>query len=720
MTRKFLLYSLVLLIFALALGGYIAGGYGLPQWITVKVKSDKDILFDVYYDIGKGYGEEYKIGRWVRGGDDFQSVRMMLPLKHLKSVRIDPLTEAGHVYIKSVRLSSFFNKTYRWYTDDILNSFRPSGDIIRFEAVNSYLLIESSGNDPFFELVQPLPAVNRISPVDLIVFAGCLLIGALLFFFLFRMLSARNISAKYFPDLDNRYLLGIVIVFAVILNFQKLYLYFLSDDFVFLYSYQNLQSVFSPSASYHFNPVTYFLMFYLGNRIAGLEPIYYHSVTLFLHLINILLVYGLAHALFRSKWTSFAASLLFATFFMNYEVVYWVTGVYYILLTAFYISTLLVFAKYLTEKKNRYYMLFIATFSLALFTMEQGITLLGGCFILEILSAKNLEKLRLSAFKERGLTLLKGSAKYLPPIVVIASFFVIKHSMAQAFTANKQTFETFIKTVYGMVWHLFVPYPYGVSNGIFYCTSKWDYRIFLFILISGIISYLFIRQFKEPKKNRADRRLIFSADAVTYFFLFSSILVYVIPQSIAAMMQARYFYLPSVFSSILLGSLLIKSLSRLIKETNPLKLIFHSLIIVFIAASLPLNIAFLQKQYRHWDKASEITKNVINDTKFYLSEEIQDINIYYVNLPDGVYGPRDFGWPNAFVFRNGIAEAIRLTYPESEIGMIKSCRTQLGGAMTFPEHELVSNDQLHQIASSERNLVLMYDTKIKTIRKLSH
>ncbi len=721
LSKRRLIYFVSAAALIFLVSQYIASNYGLPQWITIKIKSEKSIWLNVYYDIGKGVEEKNKISRWITGSDKLQTVTMMLPLKRLKSVRIYPLTEPGIVYIKSIRLSSFFNKKHRWYADDVLKSFRPYDDISRFEEVNGFLLIESTGNYPFFELVRSIPVINKINAAELTVFFGLFLLAIFLFYSLFRKIYFKS-GLKFFAKLkiQDKYIIGLVVIFVFILNYQKLYLYFLSDDFVFIYKYQNLKSVFTASASYHFNPVTYLLMFYLGNRLAGLEPLYYHAVTLFLHIINIILVYLLADNLFRSKWTSFAASLLFATFFMNYEVVYWVTGIYYLLLTAFYISTLLFFMKYLTEKKNRYYILFLTTFSLALFSMEQGITLLVACIVLEILSAENLEKLRLSSFKQKGLCLLKGSAKYFLPLVIVALFFAVKHSMAQAFTANQQTFETFIKTIYGMVWHLFVPYPYGISSGIFYCTSTWDYRIFLFILISGIISYLFIRHFKEHKDIRADKRFIFSTDAVTYFFLLSSMLVYVIPQSIAAMMQARYFYLPSVFSSILLGSLLIKSLSCLIKKNNPIKLIFHSLIAVFIAASLPVNIVFLQKQYRHWDKASEITRNVIHDTKFHLSEKIQDQNIFYANLPDGVYGPKDFGWPNAFMFRNGISEAIRLTYPDSKIGMIMTYRTEHGGTTTSHGHELVTDDQLHQLASSGRNLVLVYDTKIGTIRKLSH
>ena len=283
-----------------------------------------------------------------------------------------------------------------------------------------------------------------------------------------------------------------------------------------------------------------------------------------------------------------AASLLFTTYFMNYEVVYWITGIFYILLTTFYISTLLLFLKYLNEKRKIYYALFLTTFTLAIFTMEQGITLLGACIVLEVLLPENLKRLRSSSLKQKGIFLLKSSAKYLLPLMIIASFFIIKQLMEQSFIVHQPTFGFFIKTITGMIWYLFIPYPYGIDCGTLYLTSKWNYRIVFFIFVFGAISYFFIRHYRQHGVISRDRRQIFGSDAVTYLFLFSCILVYVIPLSIATMIQARYFYLPSVFSSIILGSLLIRSLSCLAKNNkHHVRLVFHSLIVIFIAASIP-------------------------------------------------------------------------------------------------------------------------------------
>jgi hypothetical protein len=115
---------------------------------------------DVYYDIGKGYGEKYKIGKSVRSSNDFQTVRLRLPFKHLKSFRIDPLTEPCIIYIKSIKLSSFFGRQYLWSARDVLRDFAPQHDIGRFELFNDSLIIESIGSDPYFSFTGKMPDID--------------------------------------------------------------------------------------------------------------------------------------------------------------------------------------------------------------------------------------------------------------------------------------------------------------------------------------------------------------------------------------------------------------------------------------------------------------------------------------------------------------------------------------------------------------------------------
>jgi hypothetical protein len=723
-----LLTFLVSLIFVFLLSHYITENYGLPQWMIIQIKSDKDIQLDVYYDIGKGYKEKYKTGRRIAGSVDFQTVRLSLPLRCLKSFRIDPLSEPGSVNIKSVELSSWFERNHAWTAKDLLRDFRPKRDIDSFQVVDGTLRIESTGDDPFFVIKTDVPQVNKVGTIELIFAAASLFL--ILFFINIAMKTviryASNIIQRTSSlvskfNIREKYLIAIIMSFVFILNYPKLHLYFLSDDFAFIYFYQHLSQVFTATAIYHLNPVPQFFVFYLGNRLAGFNPVYYHILTLLLHLINVFLVFKLAGLLFRNKLTSAVASLLFAVYFMNYEVVYWMTGIFYILLTVFYISTLLLLIRYLNEKKKIYYALFVSAFALALLTMEQGVTLLGACIVTEILLPENLNRLQSSDLKQKALLLSRSAAHYIVPVLIIISFYIFKLILNQRFTVEAPTFGFIVKTITGMIWHLFIPYPYWVSNGLLYSSSVWNYRSYFFLIIFAAIGYGFIMRYRQQNVAPTDKRCLFASDEITYGALFGWILVYVIPLSMATTIQARYFYLPSVFSSIMLGNILAKNLSYMVIAKSSIRRLFSLLALILIATSIPVSIKFLRDEYGYWETASEITKKVLKDTGLYLSGEDGVRNIYYVNLPDGIYSRHDFGWPDAYVFRNGIDMAVRLTYPTREIGAIIAYRTNNpSGIVTCPGHLLATGVQIREFAADARNIVLVYDAKMRTVRKLDN
>jgi hypothetical protein len=707
-STKYLLIFLISLVATLLLSRYISRNYALPQWITIEIKSEKNIMLSVYYDIGKGYGEKYKISKEIAGSNDFQTVKLKLPSKHLRSFRIDPLTEPGIAFIQSMEISSLFGRSFKWLPDTILKDFRPI-DISRFEKAGNSLLIESKGRDPYLFLTVPPPKLNGISAVKITGLLFSILLSSYMLFKILRIMDVNKILHFFaYVDIREKYLVGLIIAFVFVLNYQKLHLYFLSDDFWFVWKYRYLKEVFSASASYHVNPVTQFFIFYLGNRIADFNAVYYHFITLVLHIFNALLVFKLAQTLFCNKWTSLIASLLFATYFMNYEVIYWITGVFYMLLTFFYILAILFFIAYLKEKSARYYLLFGITFVLAVFTMEQGITLLGACIFCEIFMSNHLFEQQSSKLKRARLFVLK-SKKYIPLLIILIAFFILKQSMKQHFVVNTQTMDSFITTVFDTVWYLFVPYPYHIAQSRF--------RIYLILLGGGLISFVLMKLYRRQRNSSADNPKL-DSEAVKYLFLFGCILSYVVPQSIATTMQARYFYLPSAFSSIIIGNVLVTSLLPFLESKNYTKYFLHLAIILFIGASFPINIKFLHAQYYHWKTASEITKNIINDTKKYLPEGKWGQNIYYVNLPDGIYSENDFGWPDAYVFRNAVDFAIRLSYPTELFGAIVACKTETTNMIPSLGARSITKDRLQRLAKDEENIVLLYDAKKQTIRKL--
>jgi hypothetical protein len=156
---------------------YVSQSLNLPQWVVVEIKTDAPIQLQVYYDMGDGYGEKDKRIQLVSGNNDFQRIKIRVPNKPLHSFRIDPLTNPGVVYIKSITIESLWARSHSWPAERIVKDFRPQNDIIQFQLENDAVKIRSVGIDPYFGLISSIPRINEISDgwIILILFVFSLL-----------------------------------------------------------------------------------------------------------------------------------------------------------------------------------------------------------------------------------------------------------------------------------------------------------------------------------------------------------------------------------------------------------------------------------------------------------------------------------------------------------------------------------------------------------------
>jgi hypothetical protein len=112
---------------------------------------------------------------------------------------------------------------------------------------------------------------------------------------------------------------------------------FLSDDFVFLQSYQHLTDV---TVSTQFFRPLFALVFWTLARAGGGSPIPFHLASLLLHLSSACLVYALARRLFA---TTTPAVVCFSLFLLNplqMEATLWVSGLQELLWTFFILAAL--------------------------------------------------------------------------------------------------------------------------------------------------------------------------------------------------------------------------------------------------------------------------------------------------------------------------------------------------------------------------------------------
>ncbi|MGD0585882.1 MAG: hypothetical protein ABSA86_08930 [Oryzomonas sp.] len=144
--------------------------------------------------------------------------------------------------------------------------------------------------------------------------------------------------------------------------------YFVYDDFIWLYRAktlgQNWKQIVSLDVIY-FDPLIY-LMFLVDYSIAGLNPVWYHTIDLIVHAFNAYLVYKFAKMLACDEKAGLYGSILFASSFAIADAVLWSSSRVDLVSVMFSLGSLIQFLKYLRTDKTRYQLLSCLLFILAL------------------------------------------------------------------------------------------------------------------------------------------------------------------------------------------------------------------------------------------------------------------------------------------------------------------------------------------------------------------
>jgi tetratricopeptide (TPR) repeat protein len=165
-----------------------------------------------------------------------------------------------------------------------------------------------------------------------------------------------------------------VVAFTAILYSQAIFNGFTSfdDDFYILnnpflrdFTWHGVKAIFTSFYSSNYHPFTT-LSNLLEYKFFGLKPLPYHLLNVALHLINTWFVFLLAERLSGKKITALVVSVLFAVHPMHVESVAWVAERKDVLYSFFYLSSLVVYLRYLESGfRSKYYvgmfLLFLAS-----------------------------------------------------------------------------------------------------------------------------------------------------------------------------------------------------------------------------------------------------------------------------------------------------------------------------------------------------------------------
>lgn len=139
-------------------------------------------------------------------------------------------------------------------------------------------------------------------------------------------------------------------------------------------SWRNIYDIFTSFYEGHYFPLTIF-SYAVEYNFFGLNPFFYHTTNLILHLFNCLLVFWFILIISDNIFVSLIAALLFGIHPFHVGVVAWITNRKELLCSFFYLGAVISYLRYSKFNDWFYYWFSISLFVLSLLSKSMAITL---------------------------------------------------------------------------------------------------------------------------------------------------------------------------------------------------------------------------------------------------------------------------------------------------------------------------------------------------------
>lgn len=168
-------------------------------------------------------------------------------------------------------------------------------------------------------------------------------------------------------------------VLIMLAYWPTLQFWFWADDFDLLrhardlWTLKQLGSLVWKSHNNLFTPLSN-LFFWLEFQIFGFDHSGYQSVSLLIHLVNTLLVVGIAYALGESRKLALLSGIVFSTAFPIQEAVSWVAAYVHLLSATFYFGCIIGCLLWVRSERPIFLVLSLIVFGLGALTKEDSVT----------------------------------------------------------------------------------------------------------------------------------------------------------------------------------------------------------------------------------------------------------------------------------------------------------------------------------------------------------
>jgi len=428
--------------------------------------------------------------------------------------------------------------------------------------------------------------------------------------------------------------------------------YFVGDDFTWLRWVSDcanckplptIVQYFLQSNGFFYRPGTK-LYFYIMQNLFWLNQVMYHFVSIFLHLIVVILVFLISKKILKNFSLSVLTAFLFLILSSYIETVFWISSTGFLFNAVFALLSLLSFIYWKENKKVIYFFISLGSVILSLLFHELGIVV---PFLIILYDSIYGEKI---IFK----TLLK-KAYYLFFLFPILPYLILRFIAKSHWLSGDYSYS-FVKLPFNFIGNI-IGYImltlFGPLSLAFYEKLRMFSKghIAIFLVVSIFLFFIFIAVYRLIKKINPEERKI-----VIFGFLF--FVISLLPFLGLGNISSRYSYLSSVGIMIIFVFFLKKTYNYLLDNGKYIAISSIALIIIIFSA---LHLFQLQKIQSDWKNAGEKSKNFLASLNYlYAHYAIGDTEqLYLVDVP--------IRSGDAWVFPVGLADATWLVFRNDNI-----------------------------------------------------
>jgi protein O-mannosyl-transferase len=441
-------------------------------------------------------------------------------------------------------------------------------------------------------------------------------------------------------------------------------IYFSGEDFVFIYAAGEGKPFYSATQTLFYRPLPN-LFWQMDYALWGLNPLGYHFTNLVLHLINTILVMGLAYDLFPNQrgYAALISGLLFALQAAHLEPVVWVAGRPDLLATLCFlvsvISGLKFFLPEIQAKKSGWLIISLGAFGAGLFSKESALSLPLVLFGWLLLNYPHRDWLKLVFF----------SVLY---VAVIGAYVLVRVQALGSFGGYPSEGNQLLYILWNSTLGFWLPLLFPINLAV----TGWIFGIILALLFAGVYVAIGVRFIlgiplsPQPVTSfptrgegvefggKGERGRVWWFGLLVFYGGLLPV-INIAPVS-ASLEQSRILYLPSIGFCLLLSWFCLNRRSNVSSNISSQPSFYQKLKIRFKLVPVSLLLIFsLVTVYVNstaWQVAGEgVRQTFVEWNKFRAENQITiraNDTTYYEGLPDAYKG--------AYLWRNGLDEASKV------------------------------------------------------------